>query len=42
VPTDSTDAVLPADQATVPEPSIYALFGIGALALVIAYRKKVA
>jgi hypothetical protein len=27
---------------TVPEPSTYALFGIGALALVIAYRRKVA
>ena len=28
--------------ATVPEPSTYALFGLGALALVIAYRRKVA
>ena len=26
----------------VPEPSTYALFGLGALALVIAYRRKVA
>jgi len=28
--------------ASVPEPSTYALFGLGALALVIAYRRKVA
>jgi hypothetical protein len=28
--------------ATVPEPSTYALFGIGALALVVAYRRKTA
>ena len=28
--------------AAVPEPSTYALFGLGALALVIAYRRKVA
>jgi hypothetical protein len=28
--------------AAVPEPSTYALFGIGALALIIAYRRKVA
>jgi hypothetical protein len=27
---------------TVPEPSTYALFGLGALALVVAYRRKVA
>jgi hypothetical protein len=27
---------------TVPEPSTYALFGLGALALIIAYRRKVA
>jgi hypothetical protein len=26
----------------VPEPSTYALFGLGALALVVAYRRKVA
>ena len=26
----------------IPEPSTYALFGLGALALVIAYRRKVA
>jgi hypothetical protein len=29
-------------QSAVPEPSTYALFGLGALALVIAYRRKVA
>jgi hypothetical protein len=28
--------------ASVPEPSTYALFGLGALALVVAYRRKVA
>jgi hypothetical protein len=28
--------------AAVPEPSAYALFGLGALALVVAYRRKVA
>jgi hypothetical protein len=28
--------------AAVPEPSTYALFGLGALALIIAYRRKVA
>jgi hypothetical protein len=28
--------------AAVPEPSTYALFGLGALALVVAYRRKVA
>ena len=28
--------------ATLPEPSTYALFGLGALALVVAYRRKVA
>jgi hypothetical protein len=28
--------------ASVPEPSTYALFGLGALALIIAYRRKVA
>jgi ligand-binding sensor domain-containing protein len=27
---------------TVPEPSTYALFGLGALALIVAYRRKVA
>ena len=27
---------------SVPEPSTYALFGLGALALVVAYRRKVA
>ena len=27
---------------TVPEPSTYALFGLGALALIAAYRRKVA
>jgi hypothetical protein len=26
----------------IPEPSTYALFGLGALALVVAYRRKVA
>jgi hypothetical protein len=31
-----------ANLAAVPEPSTYALFGLGALALVIAYRRKVA
>ena len=31
----------PATQA-VPEPSTYALFGIGAMALIVAYRRKVA
>ncbi len=31
-----------APPSSVPEPSTYALFGIGALALVIAYRRKVA
>jgi len=30
------------DTAAVPEPTTYALFGLGALALVIAYRRKVA
>ena len=28
--------------SSIPEPSTYALFGIGALALVVAYRRKVA
>ena len=28
--------------SAVPEPSTYALFGLGALALVVAYRRKVA
>ena len=28
--------------AAVPEPSTYALFGLGALALIVAYRRKVA
>jgi PEP-CTERM motif len=32
----------PGAPASVPEPSTYALFGIGALALVMAYRRKVA
>ena len=27
---------------TIPEPSTYALFGLGALALILAYRRKVA
>ena len=27
---------------SVPEPSTYALFGLGALALIVAYRRKVA
>jgi hypothetical protein len=31
-----------ADTAAVPEPSTYALFGLGALALVVAYRRKAA
>jgi hypothetical protein len=30
------------DTTAVPEPSTYALFGLGALALVVAYRRKVA
>ena len=37
----TSDFVLTEGQ-TVPEPSTYALFGVGALALVIAYRRKVA
>jgi hypothetical protein len=41
---DTTGASVTVGQTTaaVPEPSTYALFGLGALALVIAYRRKTA
>ena len=38
----SYQASLQSHYAAVPEPSTYALFGIGALALVVAYRRRVA
>jgi hypothetical protein len=38
----STDTIWSQAITIVPEPSTYALFGLGALALVVAYRRKVA
>ena len=37
-----TDTIWSQSVTIVPEPSTYALFGLGALALVVAYRRKVA
>jgi hypothetical protein len=42
VNTTLNEGITAGQTASVPEPSTYALFGIGALALVIAYRRKVA
>jgi hypothetical protein len=41
---DTTGASVTVGQTTaaVPEPSTYALFGLGALALIVAYRRKAA
>jgi hypothetical protein len=40
--TGGTATLSPITVTAVPEPSTYALFGLGALALVVAYRRKVA
>jgi hypothetical protein len=37
----SVSGIVP-ESPLIPEPSTYALFGLGALALVIAYRRKTA
>ena len=37
----SVSGIVP-DPPLIPEPSTYALFGLGVLALVIAYRRKMA
>jgi hypothetical protein len=42
VNTTLNEGITAGQTAAVPEPSTYALFGLGALALVIAYRRKVA